>query len=112
DRTCPARAPPRGRRGQNALMADPTPTPPDPDDRDDRDGTEPRMDHRTRPRTAELITAAVYEAERETGVHEETEAEVRRSLALRMARMIGGFVLIGIGASLLVLPGPGWIMIL
>ena len=70
------------------------------------------MDHRTRPRTAELITAAVYEAERETGVHEETEAEVRRSLALRMTRMIGGFVLIGIGASLLVLPGPGWIMIL
>ncbi|MFN7968146.1 MAG: PGPGW domain-containing protein [Acidimicrobiales bacterium] len=90
-------------------MADPTPTPPDPDD---RDGTEPRMDHRTRPRAAELITAAVYEAERGTGVHEETEAEVRRSLALRMTRMIGGFVLIGIGASLLVLPGPGWIMIL
>ncbi len=70
------------------------------------------MDHRTRPRAAELITAAVYEAERGTGVHEETEAEVRRSLALRMTRMIGGFVLIGIGASLLVLPGPGWIMIL
>ena len=70
------------------------------------------MDHRTRPRTAELITAAVYEAERETGVHEETEAEVRRSLALRMTRMIGGFVLIGIGASLIVLPGPGWLVIL
>ncbi|MCB1268315.1 MAG: PGPGW domain-containing protein [Microthrixaceae bacterium] len=70
------------------------------------------MDHRTRPRTAELITAAVYEAERETGVHEETEAEVRHSLALRMTRMIGGFVLIGIGASLIVLPGPGWLVIL
>ena len=70
------------------------------------------MDHRTRPRTAELITAAVYEAERETGVHEETEAEVRHSLALRMTRMIGGFVLIGIGTSLIVLPGPGWLVIL
>ena len=70
------------------------------------------MDHRTRPRTAELITAAVYEAERETGVHEETEAEVRHSLALRMTRMFGGFVLIGIGASLIVLPGPGWLVIL
>ncbi|HNE37776.1 MAG TPA: PGPGW domain-containing protein, partial [Microthrixaceae bacterium] len=34
------------------------------------------------------------------------------SLALRMARMIGGFVLIGIGASLIVLPGPGWLVIL
>ncbi|HMR96227.1 MAG TPA: PGPGW domain-containing protein [Microthrixaceae bacterium] len=93
-------------------MADPTSTPPDPDDHDERDRTGSSTERSTPPRAAELITAAVYEAERETGVHEETEAEVRRSLALRMTRMIGGFVLIGIGASLLVLPGPGWIMIL
>ena len=93
-------------------MADPTPTPPNPDDHDERDRTASPTGRPTPPRAGELITAAVYEAERETGVHEETEAEVRRSLALRMARMIGGFVLIGIGASLLVLPGPGWIMIL
>ncbi len=61
---------------------------------------------------AEELTAAAYEAERETGVREETAEDVRRSLVLRGVRMVGGFVLIGVGVSLLVLPGPGWIMII
>lgn len=61
---------------------------------------------------AEELTAAVYEAERETGIHEESIEDVRHSLAMRWVRMLGGFVLIGVGASLLVLPGPGWIMII
>lgn len=75
--------------------------------------TEPPEHHRSRlSLAAEELTAAAYEAERETGVREETEEEVRRSLLLRGARMVGGFVLIGIGVSLLVLPGPGWIMII
>jgi hypothetical protein len=60
---------------------------------------------------ADELTAAVYEAERETGDRETSIEEVRRSLALRGVRMVGGFVLIGVGVSLLVLPGPGWIMI-
>jgi hypothetical protein len=57
------------------------------------------------------LLAAAYEAERRTGAREETEEEVRRAVIVRIARIIGGFVLIGIGASLLVLPGPGWLMI-
>ncbi|HPU40364.1 MAG TPA: PGPGW domain-containing protein [Microthrixaceae bacterium] len=58
------------------------------------------------------LTAAVYEAERETGVREDTEAEVRRSLGMRALRAVAGFVVIGIGVSLIVLPGPGWIVII
>jgi hypothetical protein len=57
------------------------------------------------------IIDAALEAERPTGVREETEAEVRRGVIIRLARIIGGFVLIGVGAALLVLPGPGWVMI-
>lgn len=61
---------------------------------------------------AEDLTAAVYEAERATGTREDTVEEVRRSLTRRMVRMVAGFTLIGLGATLLVLPGPGWVMIL
>jgi hypothetical protein len=57
------------------------------------------------------IVEAAYEAERETGRREETEEELRRGVIIRLARMVGGFVLIGVGISLLVLPGPGWVMI-
>jgi hypothetical protein len=68
----------------------------------------PPPDHES---IAERLRDAAYEAERETGRREETEQEVRRGVIIRVARMIGGFVLIGIGISLLVLPGPGWLMI-
>lgn len=59
----------------------------------------------------ERLLEAAYEAERATGAREETEAELRRGVIIRLARIVGGFVLIGVGASLLVLPGPGWLMI-
>lgn len=58
------------------------------------------------------LVAAAYEAERETGRLEETDREVRRGVILRIVRMVAGFVLIGVGISLLVLPGPGWVMII
>jgi hypothetical protein len=74
---------------------------------------ERRHEHHSRlEEIAEELTHAVYEAERETGVHEETVEEVRRSLALRAVRTVAGFVLIGVGASLIVLPGPGWLVVL
>jgi hypothetical protein len=60
---------------------------------------------------AERLLEAAYEAERTTGREERTEAELRRGVIIRLARAVGGFVLIGIGISLLVLPGPGWVMI-
>ena len=60
---------------------------------------------------AARVREAAYEAERETGRREETEAQLRRGLVLRLVRTVGGFVLIGVGISLLVLPGPGWLVI-
>lgn len=69
----------------------------------------PPPDHES---IAERLLEAAYEAERETGRREETDEQVRRGVIIRVARMVGGFVLIGIGISLLVLPGPGWVMII
>ena len=59
----------------------------------------------------ELLDAAI-EAEYQTGVHEESEEQARRHVAIRIARMIGGFVVIGIGIAALPLSGPGWVLII
>ena len=59
----------------------------------------------------DVLRDAAYEAERGTGRREETEEQVRRGVIIRLARIIGGFTLIGVGISRLVLPGPGWVMI-
>ncbi len=61
--------------------------------------------------TRDRVVAAAFEAERRTGRAEETEEELRRGVAIRIARMVGGFLLIGIGIALLPLPGPGWLTI-
>lgn len=61
---------------------------------------------------AKRLHDAAVEAEQATGRHEETIEEAEHSLALRVARAVGGFVLIGVGIALLLLPGPGWIMII
>jgi hypothetical protein len=66
-------------------------------------------DHRS---PEERLLEAAIEAELETGRREPTEAEARRGVALRLVRAVGGFVLIGIGIALLVLPGPGWLVII
>jgi hypothetical protein len=58
-----------------------------------------------------LLDAAI-EAEYQTGGHEESEEQARRHVAIRVARMIGGFVVIGIGIAALPLPGPGWVLII
>ncbi len=59
----------------------------------------------------DLIREAAFEAERRTGRAEETEAELRRGVAIRIARIVGGFALVGLGIALLPLPGPGWVTI-
>jgi hypothetical protein len=61
---------------------------------------------------AERLRDAAYEAELGTGRREQTEEELRRHVAIRLVRMVAGFVLIGVGIALLVLPGPGWVMII
>ncbi len=69
-------------------------------------------DHPTAHEVVERVRDAAFEAERATGEREETEAEIRRGVIIRLARIIGGFVLIGLGLALLPLPGPGWVTIL
>ncbi|MHB1137337.1 MAG: PGPGW domain-containing protein [Microthrixaceae bacterium] len=68
--------------------------------------------HPTAAEIAERIRAAAIEAEYETGHREETEEEARRGVIIRIIRIIGGFMLIGAGVAALVLPGPGWLLII
>lgn len=67
--------------------------------------------HHQHPVRDALVEAAI-EAEYRTGRHEETEEEARRAVLIRLVRMIAGFTLIGIGLTLLVLPGPGWVVVI
>lgn len=90
-----------------APMATADPDGPPAHDPDPAPGNDPSPGHPLR----ERIVEAAYEAERQTGRREETEAQVRRNVIFRLLRMGGGFLLIGVGISLLVLPGPGWVMI-
>lgn len=64
-----------------------------------------------RERLQELETAAI-EAERETGVHEESVAEAKRHILVRLARAGAGFVVVLVGIALLPLPGPGTLTII
>jgi Putative transmembrane protein (PGPGW) len=61
---------------------------------------------------AQRIIDAAIQAEYDTGHREETEAEARRGVILRLVRIVGGFMLIGAGIAALVLPGPGWLLII
>jgi hypothetical protein len=60
----------------------------------------------------ERLSAAAIEAERATGRREETAEEARRGVLIRLARIIAGFTVIGVGLAGLLLPGPGWVMII
>jgi len=54
---------------------------------------------------------AAIEAEFETGRREETVEQAKRHLLVRLARDAAGFVLCGVGIALLVLPGPGLVVL-
>ena len=58
-----------------------------------------------------LIDAAV-QAEFETGEREETVAEAKSHIIVRLARMCLGFLIVIAGIIALPLPGPGWLIIL
>jgi uncharacterized protein (TIGR02611 family) len=60
----------------------------------------------------ERLRKAAEEAERLTGREERTEAELRRSLTIRLVRVVAGFVIMALGVVALPLPGPGWLIIL
>jgi len=70
-------------------------------------GDEPGADERL---TWDEIVEAAEEAEWADG-GEETEAEVRAHLAIRVARMGLATVLLIAGVVMLALPGPGWLVI-
>lgn len=50
-------------------------------------------------------------AEQSTGEREETVAQARVRVALRLVRVGSGSSLLGLGVLMLVLPGPGWLVI-
>ena len=56
---------------------------------------------------SEKLSVAAVAAELETGVREETIAEARAHIAVRVARMSLGSVVVLLGLAMLVLPGPG-----
>jgi len=67
-------------------------------------------EHHKHPRLERLEEAAIA-AEMESGHPEDTVAEAKRGVIRRVARMTAGFLLVGLGLVLLVLPGPGLIVI-
>ncbi len=58
-----------------------------------------------------LLYEAAIEAEVETGRHEESEAEARRGVIVRLARITGGFAVLILGLIAIPLPGPGWLIV-
>jgi hypothetical protein len=70
------------------------------------DGSSPIRDA-----SRELLAAAT-QAEYETGVEEQDESEAHRHVGIRIVRMIGGFILVGVGIAAIPLPGPGWMLII
>ncbi len=78
---------------------------------DDRFADEPASHDAHESFVRRLIEAA-EEAERQTGVEERTDEEVRSGLTRRLLRMVLGFVIMAVGVAALPLPGPGWLIII
>lgn len=55
--------------------------------------------------------SAALDAERATGTREATEDAARASLIVRAARISAGTIVTLLGLSLLVLPGPGFVVV-
>lgn len=73
----------------------------------DREGHE---HHHLRDRLEHLERAAI-EAELDTGVREETIEQAKAHLLVRMARILAGALVVMAGTAMLVLPGPGLLVI-
>jgi hypothetical protein len=57
------------------------------------------------------LEQAAIETEFETGRREETVEEAKRHILVRAARVFAGVVVCGVGIALLVLPGPGLVVL-
>ena len=60
---------------------------------------------------SEELSVAAVAAELETGEREETVEQARAHIAVRIARMTLGAVIVILGVAMLVLPGPGFLAI-
>ncbi len=69
-----------------------------------------RHDHRFHDRF-EAFEEAAIEAELESGRREETVEQAKRNLLFRLARIIAGSLICLAGLFLLVLPGPGLVVL-
>lgn len=54
-----------------------------------------------------VLKDAAIQAEYATGRHEETEAEAKRHVVLRLATIVVGFIVLLGGVAMMILPGPG-----
>jgi uncharacterized protein (TIGR02611 family) len=76
--------------------------------------TSPTMNespHRTPRERLEALEQAAIEAEFETGRHEETVAEAKRHILIRIGRVALGVIVLFAGLAMLPLPGPGLVTI-
>jgi uncharacterized protein (TIGR02611 family) len=60
----------------------------------------------------ELLKEAAIQAEYATGRHEETEAQAKRHVAIRIGTIVVGFIVLIAGLAMLVLPGQGIITVI
>lgn len=58
------------------------------------------------------MRAAAYDAERDTGRRERTDEEARRNIVVRIAIICLGTVVTLAGLAMMVLPGPGIVVII
>lgn len=57
------------------------------------------------------VREAAIEAEYETGHRESSVEEANAHIAIRVAKIVGGFALVALGIVLMPLPGPGWAIV-
>lgn len=62
-------------------------------------------------RFRERLSEAAVEAEFRTGIREETVAEAKAAIHVRLARMTLGFLVVLVGIVMVPIPGPGWLII-
>lgn len=82
------------------------------DPRDEHDPHDPLSRTEVRKARREFLLDAAIEAEKDTGRREKTDDEARHSLWLRLARLVGGWLILLIGLAAIPLPGPGWLLVL
>lgn len=74
------------------------------------DASDERLRRRTERR--ELLRDAALYAELTTGAQERTEEAARRNIVLRLGTIAVGFVVLLAGLAMIVLPGPGIVVII